>query len=202
MPQEVTLGAFYFSHMFANFSIRGRTNSHACLFDSQSTGNINGRKPPGGCRDPLRKYALNHVITYGYDAKGNRTSVTDALTHQTTFAYGAMSRLTMITYPDSTTSTFVYDSRGRRTSGTDQNVKGTIYAYDDADRLTSVTDAASHATYYAYDTEDNLTSISDANSKHSFLLRNSVLDNRKSVKSHISRLHRTWPSRLLPSGRR
>ena len=65
---------------------------------------------------------------------------------------------------------------------TDQNGKGTTYAYDDANRLTSVTDAASHVTYYAYDTENNLTSIPDANSKHSFLLINSVLDNRESVK--------------------
>jgi YD repeat-containing protein len=153
MPKEVTIGVFSFSHSV------------------------------GGFLDPRRrKYALNHVITYGYDAKGNRTSVTDAQSHQTTFAYDAISRLATITYPDSPTSTFAYDSRGRRTSVTDQNGKGTTYAYDDADRLTSVTDAASHATYYAYDTEDNPTSISDANSKLSFLLRNSVLDNRKSVK--------------------
>jgi YD repeat-containing protein len=196
MLEEVTIGVFSFSHMYADFSIPGRTNSHACLFDIRSTGYTNGRKPSGGCRDPLRKYALNHVITYGYDAEGNRTSVTDALSHQTTFAYDAMSRLTTITYPDSTTSTFAYDSRGWRTSVTDQNGKGTTYAYDDADRLTSVTYAASHATYYAYDTEDNPTSISDANSKHSFLLRNSVLDNRKSVKKPHSE------KRDLPTCRR
>ena len=207
MPQEVTIGVFSFSHMFADFSIRGRTNCHACLFDSQSTGNTNARKPPGRCRDPLRKYALNHIITYGYDAKGNRASVTIALLRQTTFAYDAMSRLTTITYPDSTTSTFADDSRGRRTSVTDQNGKGTTYAYDDADRLTSVTGVASHVTYYAYNTENNLTSISDANSKHSFLLRNSVLDNRKSVKKPLSE-KRDLPTcrreavlEWLPSGR-
>jgi YD repeat-containing protein len=50
------------------------------------------------------------VTTYGYDARGNRTSITDALNHTTTFTYDAGNRLTQIAYPDSTTTTFGYDS--------------------------------------------------------------------------------------------
>ena len=108
--------------------------------------------------------AQNHVTSYNYDARGNRTSVIDPINgsaHPTTFAYDTMNRLTGITYPDNTTASFGYDTRGRRTSATDQNNKTTIYAYDDADRLLSVTDAANNLTQYGYDTEGNLTSITD-----------------------------------------
>src|SRR6266849_10655081 len=95
------------------------------------------------------------ATSYGYDQRGNRTSVTDALNNQTTFTYDLVNRLTKITYPDTSFVSFAYDSRGRRTSVTDQNGKVTSYAYDDADRLTSVTDAATpgNVTTYGYDTE-------------------------------------------------
>ena len=103
------------------------------------------------------------MTAYGYDTRGNRTSVKDALGNTTTFAFDAMNRLKTITYPGSTTTQFGYDYRGRRTSVTDQNGKTTTYAYDDADRLTSVKDAANNVTAYAYDTENNLSGITDAN---------------------------------------
>ena len=112
------------------------------------------------------KDAQQHVTTYGYDARGNRTSVIDPINgsaHPTTFAYDLMNRLTGITYPDGSTVGFTYDSRGRRITSTDQNNKTTTYTYDDADRLTAVTDPANNLTQYAYDTENNLLSITDAN---------------------------------------
>ncbi len=109
----------------------------------------------------VRYSEVSPGVTYGYDSRGNRTSITDALSHETTFAYDSMSRLTTITYPDSTTTSFTYDSRGRRTSVTDQNGKTTTY--DDAGLLVTVTDPASNVTTYGHDTEDNLTSITDAN---------------------------------------
>jgi RHS repeat-associated protein len=110
--------------------------------------------------------AQQHMTTYQYDSRGNRTAVIDPIngaSHPTTFTYDSMNRLTAITYPDSSSVGFGYDYLGRRTSVTDQNQKTTTYAYDDADRLTSVTDPATNVTQYAYDTEGNLTSITDAN---------------------------------------
>ena len=110
--------------------------------------------------------AQNNTTSYGYDARGNRTSVIDPINgagHPTTFAYDIMNRLTGITYPDGTSVGFGYDYRGRRTSATDQNNRTTDYAYDDADHLISVTDAGNNVTQYNYDTENNLVSITDAN---------------------------------------
>jgi YD repeat-containing protein len=34
--------------------------------------------------------ALNQITTYGYDAVGNQTSMTDALTHTTTYKYASV----------------------------------------------------------------------------------------------------------------
>jgi YD repeat-containing protein len=78
------------------------------------------------------------VTAYGYDARGNRTSVTDALNNQTTFTYNNMNRLTQIYAPGNIVTTFAYDNRGRRTSVSDANNKTTSYTYDDADRLLTV----------------------------------------------------------------
>ena len=38
-----------------------------------------------------------NVTSYTYDARGNRTSATDALSHTTNFAYDSRNRLTTIT---------------------------------------------------------------------------------------------------------
>ena len=110
--------------------------------------------------------AQSHTTNYGYDLRGNRTSVIDPVNgaaHPTLFSFDLMNRLTGIVYPDSSSVSFGYDVRGRRISATDQNNRTTTYAYDDANRLVAVTDPANNTTQYGYDTESNLTSIADAN---------------------------------------
>jgi YD repeat-containing protein len=85
--------------------------------------------------DRLYTDAQNHVSTYAYDSRGNRTSVIDPINgsaHPTTFGYDAMNRLTGITYPDGTSASFQYDSRGQRTSATYQNSKPPQSAPEDA----------------------------------------------------------------------
>ena len=98
-----------------------------------------------------------------YDARGNRTVVTDALSNQTSFAYDMGNRLTGITYPDSSTASFTYDITRTPHHSDRPERQDHHYAYDDADRLTSVTDPAGNVTQYTYDTENNLLSITDAN---------------------------------------
>ncbi|MDQ0780131.1 RHS repeat-associated protein [Streptomyces aurantiacus] len=70
------------------------------------------------------------VTAYEYDARGNRSKVTD---------------------PAGNAWTYTYDARGRMTSTTDPDVGKTDTGYDDADRPTKVTDAKSRTTYTEYD---------------------------------------------------
>ncbi|WP_329545889.1 polymorphic toxin-type HINT domain-containing protein [Streptomyces sp. NBC_01356] len=74
--------------------------------------------------------ADGRVTAYEYDARGNRTKVTD---------------------PAGNVWTSVYDARGRLTSTTDPDVGKTDTWYDDADRPNKVTDAKSRTTYTEYD---------------------------------------------------
>src|SRR5437870_2066359 len=72
------------------------------------------------------KLTARSNATFTYDARGNRTSVTDALQDPpTTFLYDVMNRLTKIIQPGNATTQFAYDTRGRRTSVTDPNNKTT-----------------------------------------------------------------------------
>ncbi|MDG5803256.1 polymorphic toxin-type HINT domain-containing protein [Streptomyces ossamyceticus] len=70
------------------------------------------------------------TTTYGYDARGKRTSVTD---------------------PAGNEWTYTYDARGRVTSTTDPDVGKTETWYDEADRPYKVTDAKQRTTYTEYD---------------------------------------------------
>ncbi|MFD3311052.1 polymorphic toxin-type HINT domain-containing protein [Streptomyces sp. NPDC058694] len=70
------------------------------------------------------------VTAYEYDARGQRTKVTD---------------------PAGNAWTYAYDARGRVTSTTDPDVGRTDTGYDDADRPTKVTDAKSRTTHTEYD---------------------------------------------------
>jgi YD repeat-containing protein len=70
------------------------------------------------------------VTAYEYDARGNRSKVTD---------------------PAGNAWTYTYDARGRVTSTTDPDVGRTDTGYDDADRPNKVTDAKSRTTHTEYD---------------------------------------------------
>ncbi|MGW0840373.1 polymorphic toxin-type HINT domain-containing protein [Streptomyces sp. NPDC002787] len=70
------------------------------------------------------------TTTYGYDARGKRTSVKD---------------------PAGNEWTYTYDARGRVVSTTDPDVGKTETWYDEADRPYKVTDAKKRTTYTEYD---------------------------------------------------
>jgi RHS repeat-associated protein len=84
--------------------------------------------------------ASGDVLTYTYDAAGNRTAVTSP--HgTTTYTYDALNRLDSVTDAGGTT-TYTYDAVGNRASLTRPNGVQTTYAYDDLNRLTRVTHLA------------------------------------------------------------
>ncbi len=66
-------------------------------------------------------------FTYGYDAEGNQTTVTDRATGDvTSYTWNTNHQLTKITNPDSTTVVYGYDPLGRRITTTNNGV--TTYA--------------------------------------------------------------------------
>jgi RHS repeat-associated protein len=85
-------------------------------------------------------YSVNYT-QYGYDAKGNRTSVTDANSHVQQFGYDAAGNMS-----------WSRDARGKQTD----------FTYDTNTRLTRVRNALSHQVDMTYDTRDNLTQVATA----------------------------------------
>lgn len=123
--------------------------------------------------------------TYGYDAKGQLTTIRDPLNNVTTLTYTAAGLLATIKDAQNNTTTYQYDARGNRTAVIDAQNNTTSFTYDTRNRLTkitypdqttaqfaydgrgrrtSVTDQNGKVTQYAYDDADRLTSITDAQS--------------------------------------
>jgi RHS repeat-associated protein len=88
--------------------------------------------------------------TFGYDAFGNLTSVTDP--------DGNASGATAGSY----TTHYTYDPTGQLLTAKDADGNTTTYSsYDVTGYPQTITDALSHATSYAYDSRGNVTSVTD-----------------------------------------
>jgi len=136
-------------------------------------GGLNG---PGGER-----------YRYGYDAKGNLTSIRDALNLETTFKYeptfnqlasftdargngidyqyDMRGNLTAIVYADATRETFTYDALGNVLTATNRRGQTVSYEYNAAGQVTEKdydTTPGVVDFVYAYDTAGNLISATDA----------------------------------------
>lgn len=130
--------------------------------------------------DPRGAWPCNcqaqYTTTYGYDAAGQRTSVTDALGHAATTTYNAAGQvaaitnrnggrtsygydnvglLNAVTSPTGDATTYTYDASGSLTGRTDPRLQATTFGYDDVNRLTAITTAAGQAWTYGYDTNGN-----------------------------------------------
>ena len=89
------------------------------------------------------------TMTYGYDAAGDRTSITwpdtgaNALT--AIYAYDTLQRVTSIQANGTTITAYGYDQYGRRSSITRNGGSGagTSYSYDGADRISSLVQSLS-----------------------------------------------------------
>jgi YD repeat-containing protein len=117
------------------------------------------------------------TLSFGYDAFGNRTSLSDSLGGSISYAFDAANRLTSLamTVNGSTAAqvTLGYDAANRLTglTRTAPSVSGdtitTSYSYDNANRLTNitytdVTKALTLSSYtYGYDKASELTSYQD-----------------------------------------
>lgn len=93
--------------------------------------------------------------TYGYDATGNQTSLSNPTAGTTTTAFDELNRPTSATDALGKVTTTSYDADSNVVSSTDPLSRVTGYGYDDADQLTSVTDPRGKTTSYGYDASGN-----------------------------------------------
>ena len=132
-------------------------------------------------------YSDGTSVIYGYDAGGNRTSMTDQ--HgTTTYAYDELHRLRRVGYPKINPVLYDYDRSGKLVKLTYPDQQEVGYAYDADGRLTSIASAAGTATYeydntsnkiikkslpngvyttYAYDQAGRVVTVSNMKSDHS-----------------------------------
>jgi RHS repeat-associated protein len=102
-----------------------------------------------------------YTTTYGYDAAGNPTKVTDPLGGVTTTAYDALNKVVERKDADGRTTTYGYDALDQLTEVTGPDGAVTAYGHDKLGNLTERTDAAGHVTTYGYDAVHRLTSVTD-----------------------------------------
>ena len=92
---------------------------------------------------------------YGYDRRGELTSITDPLGNVTTDSYDLLSRHTEATDPDSGRSSFTYNADGTIRTSTDARGRTRFHAYDALGRATAVQDGSAtgpRLAEWAYDT--------------------------------------------------
>ncbi|MFI1995285.1 polymorphic toxin-type HINT domain-containing protein [Actinoplanes sp. NPDC020271] len=103
------------------------------------------------------------TTTYGYDARGDRTTVTDTKNNTWTTAYNLLGQTTSKTDPDAgTTTAMSYDSNGNLLQATDARGKTVSTSYDALNRptgtyaaTTGAQSASNQLTKLVYDNSDN-----------------------------------------------
>jgi RHS repeat-associated protein len=99
------------------------------------------------------------VMSFTYDAVGNRKHRVDYNGATTVYDYDALNRLKTINYPDTTTVTYTYDKLSRLQTAMNEN--GTVnFDYNKMNRLTSATDVFGQTVDYNYDPNGNRTKLS------------------------------------------
>ncbi len=102
------------------------------------------------------------AVSYVYDAKGQRTSMTDG-TGTTTTAWDSLGRLTSQTNGAGVTTAYGYDNASNLTSIGYPGSNTVTRTYDAANRFTAVTDWLGHTNRFTYDPNSNQTSTLSAN---------------------------------------
>jgi RHS repeat-associated protein len=115
--------------------------------------------------------AENILVSYEYDAAGNRTLVKDGKLQPTKFLYDGLNRNTMITDAIEKSTVFTYNGVNK-TDRVDAMQQRTHYKYDTRHRLKEVTyfnehgaqvnDAINATRTYGYDEAGNLLSVTEA----------------------------------------
>ncbi|MFH1873147.1 MAG: IPTL-CTERM sorting domain-containing protein, partial [Pseudomonadota bacterium] len=106
--------------------------------------------------------AVAYTTTYGHDANGNSTIVTDPKTQTTTTQYNALNRPIRITDALSGLTTLAYDARGQVTQFQAPNNAQTSYTVDGLGNVTMEASADRGNLTATHDAAGNLLTLSDA----------------------------------------
>ena len=99
------------------------------------------------------------MMSFAYDAVGNRIQRTDYNNMSTNYTYDALNRLIKITYPDDSLVSYSYDNLSQLIAAT--NINGRVsFVYDSLGRVTSTTDMWGQVLNYIYDANDRRTRMS------------------------------------------
>jgi RHS repeat-associated protein len=105
--------------------------------------------------------AGDYPVSYGYDAVGNRNSMTDSNQHQTQWLYNARNQVQTKTCADGTTYNFTYDGAGNLRTRQDALGHTATYSYNAYNLLASITYPTDPPVAFTYDQQGNRTSMSD-----------------------------------------
>ncbi|MET7454689.1 RHS repeat-associated core domain-containing protein [Streptomyces sp. NPDC005574] len=114
--------------------------------------------------DPEHPHAAGtRLVSFGYNAAGHLTEVTNSSDQPMRFTYDEAGRITSWTDRNETVYTYTYDEYGRvvRTRGSGGFLSGAL-AYDEATRTTTVTNSLGHATRYEHNEALRLIRETDA----------------------------------------
>ena len=101
----------------------------------------------------------NHLLSFGYDALGRKTSEASVFS-SVTMAYDLAGRRTQLKWNDGFYVTYGYDNVGEMTAINENGSAALVgFAYDDLGRRTSRSFANGTSTTYAYDGASRLTSL-------------------------------------------
>ena len=108
---------------------------------------------------------FGQVVSYAYDANGNRTQLSLNAATSSTYQYDVINRLTQLTDNASLNTTFAYDPTNKLTSRTLPNGVVTTSQYDGLDRLTRLTHSKAGNTLadlqYQFNAVGNITQMTD-----------------------------------------
>jgi YD repeat-containing protein len=99
---------------------------------------------------------------YGYDFRGNRSSLRTPNSSNTSYEYDALNRLASVIQPGAVTTVYGYNLNNNLTSVQDANNNTTTYKYDDKGRVYQVISPDTGTTTYLYDPAGNMISKTDA----------------------------------------
>ena len=112
------------------------------------------------------------MVSYGYDANGDRTELKLDNVLKASYEYDDASRLTKITDGSDAIVNYAYDSTNKVTLKQLPNGVHSTYLYDDINRLTRITDATASATVadfqYQYDAASQISQQIDPAGTHSY----------------------------------